>query len=92
MRAIIFFLTLLGCSGDTAAELKRLKQELKSSDPRTRNQAALQTASMGKKAEPLVPELIGLLRDPNGGIRSSAAYALREIDSPSAQAALANER
>lgn len=94
MRAFILLALLLsfGCSGDPVAEIKRLKQELRSSDSRTRNQAALQAAALGKQGEPLVPELIALLRDPNGGIRSSAAYALRAIDTPSAKAALENER
>ena len=94
MRAFILLSLLLslGCSGDTAAELKQLKHELRSADGRIRNQAALRAASLGKKGEPLVPELVALLRDPNGGIRSSAAYALRAIDTPAAQTALANER
>lgn len=94
MRAFILssLLLALGCSGDSAAELKRLKQDLRSADSRVRNQAALRAASLGKAGEPLVPDLIALLRDPNGGIRSSAAYALREIDTPAAQGALANEK
>lgn len=94
MRAFIFLSLMLGfgCSGDRTAEIKQLKQELRSSDGRARNQAALKAASLGKAGEPLVPELIALLRDPNGGIRSSAAYALRAIDTPAAHAALEHER
>ena len=90
----IYFLliALTACSGDSAAEMKQLKRDLRSSETRVKNQAALRAASFGKAGEPLVPELIGLLRDPNGGVRSSAAYALREIDNEAARAALANEK
>ena len=82
----ILLLTLSSCN--SATELKTLKRDLRSSDTKVKNQAALRAASFGKSAEPLVPELIMLLRDPNGGVRSSAAFALREIDSDDARAAL----
>ena len=43
---------------------------------------------MGSKAQPAEDALIRLLGDANAGVKSSAAYALREIDSPKARKAL----
>ena len=53
-----------------------------------RNAAALALAKCGKLAEPAVPRLSSMLYDPNVGVQSSSAYALREIGSPAAVAAI----
>jgi len=83
-----FILTSCGESPDTVVPV--LIKELQSKDSQERNRAALKLASYGDKADPATKELIHLLKDDNGGVRSSAAYALRKIGSPKAQAALDN--
>ena len=82
------WLTLCGCSGDFASEAPALKASLRSADSKERNRAALRIASYGPAAKEITPEVIRLLADPNGGVRSSAAYALREIDTAEAKKAL----
>ena len=79
---------LISCSEPAETAVPKLIEKLHSADKRERNQAALALAGYGKAAEPAVTALITVLRDPNPGIRTSAAYALREIDTPDAQAAL----
>ena len=61
---------------------------LSSNDAKLRNKAALDLASCGADANSAVPILGRLLYDVNVGVQSSAAYALRRIDSPEAQAIL----
>lgn len=74
------------CAADDSAQAR---QGLYSASAHERNEAALTLARcLGPEAEASVPRLIQLLYDPNTGIQSSAAYALRRIDTPSARAAL----
>lgn len=54
-----------------------------------RNAGALSLARCGEDAQGAVGKLSQLLYDPNPGVQSAAAYALREIDTKQAQAALA---
>lgn len=63
--------------------------QLSSSIPRERNEAALGLAKCGSEAGGAVPYLMGMLYDANPGVQSSAAYALRQIDTPQARAAIA---
>lgn len=76
---------------DHARDLPLLIKQLSDKESTIRNKAALELGAIGKKAEPAVPALIRLLKDPNGGVQTSAAYALRQIDSPRARKALAHK-
>jgi HEAT repeat protein len=60
-------------------------QNLYSAQPSERNEAALELARCGADAERAVPRLAQLLYDPNVGVQSAAAYALRKIDTESAR-------
>jgi HEAT repeat protein len=63
-------------------------KKLYSAQAKERNAAALALAKCGTLAEPAVPRLAAMLYDPNPGVQSSSAYALREIGSPPAVAAI----
>lgn len=68
--------------------LPRMKHSLYSQKSSERNEAALGLARCGTYAKDVVPRLISMLYDENVGVQSSAAYALREIDTPQARRAL----
>ncbi|HMO16655.1 MAG TPA: HEAT repeat domain-containing protein [Oligoflexia bacterium] len=90
---LIFFLISLSffqssCSEDSSVTVTRLNKDLSSRESKIKNKAALKLASYGLKAEPAVPSLIKLLSDENGGVRTSAAYALRSIGTKKAITAL----
>ena len=53
-----------------------------------RNRALHIVGRCGTKADRAVPTIERLMYDQNVGVASSAAYALRKIDTPSARAAL----
>ena len=74
--------------GASVEDIPRLRKQLSSSDASKRNEAALALAGLGAKAQPAEDSLIRLLSDKNSGVKSSAAYALRAIDTPKARAAL----
>lgn len=80
--------SFISCGENPDTAVPSLIKELQSKDSQERNRAALKLANFGEKAEPATKALIHLLKDDNGGVRSSAAYALRKIGSPQAQAAL----
>ena len=63
-------------------------ERLSSNKASERNQALHVVGRCGAKAESVVPVISGLLYDSNVGVASSAAYALRRIDTPAARAAL----
>jgi hypothetical protein len=64
-------------------------QGLYSSVAKVRNESALILAECGSPlADKAVPRLITLMYDENPGVQSSAAYALRRIDTPEAATAL----
>ena len=90
-RKFIFFLLasllLAGCCNET--KLSKAFQSLYSNNAKDRNEAALVMAQCGSpKADRAVPRLIAMLYDSNIGVQSSAAYALRRIDTKAARAAL----
>lgn len=73
------------------AELPNAVRGLYSREVRERNQSLQTIAQCGAKAEKLetsVPRIAALMYDPNVGVASSAAYALRRINSDEAKAAL----
>lgn len=67
-----------------------LTSALYSSVAKERNDAALSLARCGESASDAVPRLAALLYDSNVGVQSSAAYALRKIDTTSARRSLAS--
>ncbi len=88
LTIIFFVLFSVSACGPSKEDLPKYMKELKSSESKTRNRAALAIAELGPDAEKAVPSLVMLLGDDNGGVRSSAAYALRRIDTPRARQAL----
>jgi HEAT repeat protein len=89
MRRIVvgaITIVLLGCCDNEA--LPKMKRHLYSQNASERNEAALALARCGAKAKDVVPRLISMLYDVNVGVQSSAAYALREIDTPDTRRAL----
>ncbi len=84
----VFIIGLASCFGDPEKELPILINDLSSKDSGVRNRACLRIGSFSSEAEIAVPYLIKLLNDPNNGVRTSAAFALRKIGSPKAQHAL----
>lgn len=77
---------LNGCCDKPA--LSRNTTALSSGNAGERNRAALALARCGSDAKAAVPRLIALLYDDNVGVQSSAAYALRQIDTPDARKAM----
>ncbi len=77
-----------GCAAPDEREIPSLIKQLSNRDAAKRNQAALALAAYGPKAKPAVTRLIRLLDDPNRGVQSGAAYALRQIGSQEASQAL----
>lgn len=89
MRFLLFLLVLLiSCFSDPSKEVPRLITELKAKESTVRNQACLKLGSYGEDALDAVPYLINLLHDPNNGVRTSAAFALRKIGGDKAEKAL----
>ncbi len=84
---VLVLLAPCGCS-DPKIEVPKLIKQLNSSDSSIRNSAAMKLGSYGSDAEAAVRPLARLLGDENGGVRSSAAFALRKIDTPEARRAL----
>jgi HEAT repeat protein len=83
--ALCFLLVQLAacCEAD---KISQNIQSLQHASPKVRNQAALDLAGCGERASKAVPLLGTLLYDENVGVQSSAAYALRKIDTPQARA------
>jgi HEAT repeat protein len=80
----ILFLSLLSLSFSACLEapetaIPKLINDLSAKESSVRNKAALKLASYKEDARPAVLPLIACLRDPNNGVRTSAAFALREI-------------
>jgi HEAT repeat protein len=86
--SLTFFIAaqLAGCCDDTA--LPSALKNLSSDKASERNKALLLIAQCGKRGEASVPRIAQLMYDENVGVASSAAYALRSIDTKSARAAL----
>ncbi|MCB0322357.1 MAG: HEAT repeat domain-containing protein [Bdellovibrionales bacterium] len=68
--------------------MPKLIKQLSAKDSSTRNKAAYALAGYGADAKPATRALIARLKDPNMGVRSTAAYALRSIGTPEATKAL----
>ena len=86
---VIILLSIILLSG--CCDEKGLPAALKgiySKQASERNKALLIISRCGAKAESAVPRIAALMYDQNVGVASSAAYALRKIDSKAAQAAL----
>jgi HEAT repeat protein len=82
----------VGCT-DPTTEVPKLMAGLRSSDTKTRSQAALGLGRIGSPhADRAVPTLVILLDDENAGVRSAAAYALRNIGGAEAERALDRNR
>jgi HEAT repeat protein len=75
-----------GCCSES--DLPNFKKGLYSSVAKERNSAALGLAKCGEKASDSVSRLGQLLYDENVGVQSSAAYALRKIDTEAARTLL----
>ena len=80
-------LILVGCC--KTEEIPAQTRKLYSQSAKDRNEAALELARCSSPdVDRAVSRLIELLYDRNVGVQSSAAYALRRIDSPAARRAL----
>ena len=88
--AVVILLT--SCAGLSREEVDKKIKDLKSQDTATRSQAALALADGGDEAKRAVPVLAAMLRDPNAGVRTSAAFALRKIGTAEAARALEESR
>ena len=89
MRAALFIAgcaAVQGCCDEAA--LPRAIDQLASPRASERNQALHAVGRCGERSERAVPLIERLMYDPNVGVASSAAYALRRIDTPSARQAL----
>jgi HEAT repeat protein len=75
-----------GCCSEE--DIPSFKRGIYSSDAKERNKAALGLARCGEKAADTTARLGELLYDKNVGVQSSAAYALRKIDTEEARAIL----
>lgn len=69
-------------------EIPREVDKLYSSRANERNEGALALARCGSRADKAVARLAALLYDENVGVQSSAAYALRKIDTRRAREVL----
>lgn len=84
---LLIILSLSACC--KSDQIPRYIRDLRSSNAKVKNEAALELANCGSpKADAAVSDLIRLLYDPNVGVQSSAAYALRRIATPEAEKAL----
>lgn len=79
---------VFACGKPSPEKIEQLTKELSAKASGDRNRAALELAGYGGTARAAVPGLARCLRDENSGVRSSAAYALREIGTPDAIKAL----
>lgn len=86
---LVVALHLTACCHE--AELPNAVRGLYSREVRERNQSLQLIAQCGGKADKLetsVPRIAALMYDQNVGVASSAAYALRRINTDGARAAL----
>ena len=86
---LLLLIFISSCRHNSEEKLESLVKALSSPDKGIRNSSALDIARFGKDGHKAVPGLIKLLNsDPSRGIRTSAAFALRSIDTPEAIKAL----
>ncbi len=74
---------LWGCCD--APKISANTKKLYSPKASDKNQALLELAKCGEDAKGATQRIGALLYDENVGVQSSAAYALREIDTPEAR-------
>jgi len=79
---IVMAFLVIGCCD--ADKIPANTKKLYSSVAADRNQALLDLAECGSKAEGATGRIAALLYDENVGVQSSAAYALRQIGTPEA--------
>lgn len=84
--ALLLSIFLVACC--KTEDIPKDIRALYSSSAKERNEAALKLASCGEDAAKAVPRLADLIYDKNVGVQSSAAYALRKIDTPEAREVL----
>lgn len=77
---------LSGCCHE--ADVPLALRGLYSADPREKNKSLQTLAQCPQQSKPSVQRIASLMYDPNVGVASSAAYALRKIDSKEARKAL----
>jgi hypothetical protein len=77
---------LSGCCHE--AEVPLAVRGLYSPDPREKNRSLQTLAQCPQQSQPSVQRIAALMYDPNVGVASSAAYALRKMNSPEAREAL----
>jgi HEAT repeat protein len=83
---IIFVAHIAGCCNENS--LSNALRNLNSLNASDRNKALQVIAQCGSRGESAVPRISQLMYDENVGVASSAAYALRKIDSKRAREAL----
>lgn len=83
---VLIYLPISACCDQKA--IPKMSRALYSNDPKVKNEAALELARCGKAAGGAVTQLSVLLYDGNVGVQSSAAYALRQIDTKQAREVL----
>jgi HEAT repeat protein len=76
------------CRESAETAVPRLVKQLKSRDAHERNLAAKALGDYGKDAAKAVAPLNRALWDDNMGVRTSAAYSLKKIDTPKARQAI----
>ncbi len=77
---------LSGCCHE--AEVPLAVRGLYSPDPREKNRSLQTLAQCPQQSQPSVQRIAALMYDPNVGVASSAAYALRKMNSREAREAL----
>jgi hypothetical protein len=80
---VFAFTCFSGCCDQS--KIPALTSQLQSTKTRERTDAALALARCGGKADRAVSSLAKLLYDDNAGVQSAASYALRQINTESAQ-------
>ncbi len=85
---LLCLIVCFSCKENPKTAVPKLIKQLNSTIAAERSNAALTLGRYGEQAKEAVPALIICLEDPNSGVKSAAAYALRVIDTPQAQNAL----
>jgi hypothetical protein len=80
---ILFLVSLIGCCD--ASKIQENTKKLYSAKTSEINKALLELAKCGENAQGATGKISALLYHENVGVQSSAAYALREIDTPEAR-------
>jgi HEAT repeat protein len=82
MKLFVFSVVFLFSGCCDASKISANTKQLYSSKASEKNQALLELAKCGEEAKGATQRIGALLYDENVGVQSSAAYALREIDTP----------